>query len=603
MKKYFLIISIFVSLLFSASIDKKLFEEENLTEYYDTLLKKLNEDNTTSKDILILEKQLVYKIKKALNLSKKQTLSLNIPKKISNEEEYLKLLNEFAKLKVSIRELEKDISTNRLKLSFYRNKIENITLEDKDRLFFYQLQYAFYKITQKNLQKELSLYNKELNKNMPFLLNILFTIKFDEKKIKEEINTISSKLKSLYDKLSMLEIEIQNAKLKNEKNLKRLQKKADYLQKEIEKRVQKKIDKEMLLSFIYIQNQDKDSFFTIFNKINEDIEKLNKNSKPLFNAKKRLIFEIAKERFGSTAIALTNTAQTLKDSLKYVVSILNKPLFIYNDQPFSIIMFTKIFLILLIGFLIGKLFQSKIKKLEEKKIPINRSSLKIIGNIGYYLIVFITFFIALNAIGLNLSSLSLIAGALSVGIGFGLQTVVSNLAAGIILMSERSIRIGDYIELDENLRGRVDDIKMRSTVITTNDNINIIVPNSTFIQNNVINWTLENDIRRLHVPFSVAYGTKIEDVEKAVLSELSKSSLPYFKYDKHKRPEIWMIEMADSGVNYELIVWVYGESTKHPLQTRSKFLKLIYRALYKHNIEIPFPQLDLHIKDMPWKKV
>ncbi len=603
MKKYFLIISIFISFLFSASIDKRLFEEGNLTRYYDTLLKKLDEDNATSKDIVALEKQLIYKIKKAINFSQTKALKLDLPEKISNEKEYLEIFNEFAKLKNSVKELEKDISTNRLKLSFYRNKIENITSNEKDRELLYQLQYAFYKIAQKNLQKELSLYKKELDKNMPNLLAILSMIKFDERKLKEKIEDLSFKLKSLYDKLSMLDIEIQNAKLKNDKTLKRLEKKESRIKKEIQSVLKEKIDKEIILSFAYLKKRNKDGFFNIFDKINDDIDRLNPEEKPLFSAKKRLLFEIAKERFGSTTIALTNTAQTLKDSLQYLISILNKPLFIYNDQAFSIVMFIKIFLILSIGFLIGKIFQSKIKKLEEKKIPINRSSLKIIGNIGYYLIVFITFFIALNSMGLNLSSLSLIAGALSVGIGFGLQTIVSNLAAGIILMSERSIRIGDYIELDENLRGRVDDIKMRSTVITTNDNINIVVPNSTFIQNNVINWTLENDIRRLHVPFSVAYGTKIEDVEKAILTELSKSSLPYFKYDKDKKPEIWMIEMADSGVNYELIVWVYGESTKHPFQTKSKFLKLIYSALYKYDIEIPFPQLDLHVKDLPSKKV
>jgi len=598
MKKYILIISFFTIYLLSATVDKNLFEGKNLDTYYDKLLTNLKESNNSTQNAIIQsEKELIYKIKKFQKLPPlKYQLNTVVDKKHLSEKYFLTLLYNFGKLKTLTDKIKKDMATNRLRLSFYRNKIENIIEDEKDKLLLYQLQYAFYKLNQNYLQKELNIYKEHLKNDLPMLYEVFNKISFQDRK--KDIENTEHKISSLQNELSMLNIKLQTYQMQKSFLQKRLQKKQKKLKEKLDTLLEQRMKDEFAQTLYYIQIMNKDLFFTIIDKINEDMEQLPQKIKKNYIFQKRVIYDLAKKRFGTTTIAISNTKETLKDTVVYLFNLVNKPLFVYNEQPFSIISILKIVFVLFIGFLIGKIFQSKIKKFEQKRSLINRSSLKLIGNIGYYIIILITFLIALNTIGLNLSSISLIAGALSVGIGFGLQTVVSNLAAGIILMVERSIRIGDFIELSENLRGRVEDIKMRSTVITTNDNINVIVPNSTFIQNNVINWTLENDIKRIHIPFGVTYGTKVEDVTKAVLGELSNSHLPYFKHDRVKKPEIWMIEMGDSSVNYELIVWVYGEATKHPRATRSEFLKMIYSALYKHNIEIPFPQMDLHIKDI-----
>lgn len=245
--------------------------------------------------------------------------------------------------------------------------------------------------------------------------------------------------------------------------------------------------------------------------------------------------------------------------------------------------------------MLAAFYKRKIMDLVTRE-KLSYSSAKMISSAGYYTLVFITLLIALKTIGLDLSNLGLIAGALSIGIGFGLQTVVSNLAAGIILMFERTIRIGDYIEVTDTIRGTVSDMKMRSTTVTTNDNIDIIIPNSSFIQNNVINWTLENDIRRIHIPFSVAYGTPNEKVEKVILEELKDANITYVSKPLKYTPIVWMTAMGSSSVDYELVVWIKGQSTLKPSGTKSDFLKFIYAALNKHHIQIPFPQLDLHVK-------
>jgi small-conductance mechanosensitive channel len=165
-------------------------------------------------------------------------------------------------------------------------------------------------------------------------------------------------------------------------------------------------------------------------------------------------------------------------------------------------------------------------------------------------------------------------------------------------MFEKTIKVGDYIEINNETRGEVIDISMRSTIIRTNDNINLIIPNQSFIQNNVINWTLGDDIVRFRVPFGVAYGSDIDKVENVVLGALHNSDLPYVK-NKNGDYEIYVVfmEMADSSLNFELFVWVKGEYARRPRRTRSEFLKVIYNALNKAGITIPFPQTDLHIVD------
>jgi potassium efflux system protein len=221
---------------------------------------------------------------------------------------------------------------------------------------------------------------------------------------------------------------------------------------------------------------------------------------------------------------------------------------------------------------------------------------------GYYVIVVASFLIALKIVGLDLSSFAIIAGALSVGIGFGLQNIVSNFVSGIIMMFEKTIKVGDYIEIDSNTRGEIVDISMRSTVIRTNDNINLIIPNQSFVTNDVINWTLGDDEVRFRVPFGVAYGSKIDEVEKVILTALEKSNLPYLK-KKDYEPLVVFEEMGDSSLNFELFVWVKGIYARRPRRTRNKFLRLIYKALNDANITIPFPQQDLYVKEFPELKI
>lgn len=277
--------------------------------------------------------------------------------------------------------------------------------------------------------------------------------------------------------------------------------------------------------------------------------------------------------------------------------ILNKSLVTLEGTSISIMFIVKFVLIFVVGFGFGWFYKNKIIRSHKLDDKLSSSTKTILGNLGYYTIIFLTIVTAFNSIGLDLSSLAVVAGALSVGIGFGLQTIVSNFISGIILMFEKSVKVGDYVELENGVRGTVSEIRLRATIVTTNEHIDVIVPNSNFIQNSVTNLTLNDEVLRLRIPFGVAYGTEVSKVQEVVLNEiLNDSTLPHMRNNPELLPRVWMVAMNSSSVDFELVLWVEGDDTRKALGIQSTYLIKIYETLNKNNIIIPFPQLDLHIK-------
>lgn len=203
--------------------------------------------------------------------------------------------------------------------------------------------------------------------------------------------------------------------------------------------------------------------------------------------------------------------------------------------------------------------------------------------------------IALNAIGVDLTALAVFSGAVGVGIGFGLQAIFSNLMSGAIMLIEGSVSVGDFVELESGVTGEVKEINTRATLITTNDRVDILVPNSQFINGTVTNWTLREKHRRTRIPFGVAYGTDKELVKKAVLE--AASTLPHELKGKHARQaEVWLVGFGESSLDFELVLWLHPDAVKRPMAILAEYNWAIESALKKYNIEIPFPQRELHIR-------
>ncbi|HNS56493.1 MAG TPA: mechanosensitive ion channel [Smithellaceae bacterium] len=278
---------------------------------------------------------------------------------------------------------------------------------------------------------------------------------------------------------------------------------------------------------------------------------------------------------------------------KSVVDVLKVPLFTLGDSPFTLITF----IYLVTSTLILSLAASALNKVIAYRL-LSKSQIELgvriaIGSIVKYLLLVIGFIIILQTAGINLSSLTILMGALGVGIGFGLQNITNNFVSGIIILLERPIKVGDRIEVDK-VSGNVVDISMRATEILTNDNISIIVPNSQFISQTVINWSHTNRSVRFNFPVGVSYREDPQ-VVKQVLLDIAMDNPGVLK---NPRPDVLFFEYGESAMNFNLRVWT-REYINSPGVLKSQLYYEIARRFREKGIEIPFPQYDIHIKNMP----
>jgi len=216
--------------------------------------------------------------------------------------------------------------------------------------------------------------------------------------------------------------------------------------------------------------------------------------------------------------------------------------------------------------------------------------------IGY--VMFIVALIAgLSVAGFNFGNIAIMAGALSVGIGFGLQNIVNNFVSGLILLFERPIRKGDWIVVGTT-EGLVKDIHIRSTRIQTFDRSDVIVPNSELISNQVTNWVLSSKTGRAIIPVGVAYGTDTEKVRDILLA-IAEDNENVVKTGSSPKPTVLFREFGDSSLNFELRVFLSNVGSRLSVVSEINFA--IDKAFREEDIEIPFPQRDLHVKSLPEK--
>ena len=279
------------------------------------------------------------------------------------------------------------------------------------------------------------------------------------------------------------------------------------------------------------------------------------------------------------------------------INLLGATMFEINETPVTALGLLRVALILTVALWLSRIIRRAIQHVGERRGGLNQSSLYTFGRLVHYLILTIGIIIGLSSIGIDFTKFALFASALGVGIGFGLQTLISNFVAGLIILFEKSLKVGDFVELESGVTGEVKEINMRSTLMTTNDNIDILVPNSEFVGGRVTNWTLREAYRRVRVPFGVAYGTDKEEVKKAVLE--AADNVPWtLKKIKNRHPQVWFVAFGDSSLNFELVVWLTPEAVKRPGSVAAAYLWEIDSKLNEYAIEIPFPQRDLHLRSV-----
>jgi small-conductance mechanosensitive channel len=213
-----------------------------------------------------------------------------------------------------------------------------------------------------------------------------------------------------------------------------------------------------------------------------------------------------------------------------------------------------------------------------------------VNTIFKYVCLGIGFLIALNIIGINLRFFLVFAGAIGVGVGFGLQNMAANVISGFAIIFGGKIRKGDWIQV-ENMMGEITAIHLRATMVRTRDNIEYLVPNSNIISNTMVNYSLSSSLIRITLPVGVSYHANPRDVEKILLAAAENEPLVH----KNRRPEVRFITYADSSINFELLIWIDVRKTP-PRKVRSNLYFVIFDELAKAGIEIPFPQRDVHIR-------
>jgi small-conductance mechanosensitive channel len=199
--------------------------------------------------------------------------------------------------------------------------------------------------------------------------------------------------------------------------------------------------------------------------------------------------------------------------------------------------------------------------------------------------------VALLALGFEFTKLTIILSALGVGIGFGLQSVVNNFVSGLILLFERPVRVGDFIELGGKW-AEIKNIGLRATIVQTFDQADVIIPNADLVSNQVINWTLSNRLVRVVIPVGVVYGSDVPLVMEKLMTCARTSS----KVAKTPEPQVLFLSFGESSLDFELRVWV--PQAEERLTVKSMLHQEIDRSFREAKIEIAFPQRDLHLRTM-----
>lgn len=270
------------------------------------------------------------------------------------------------------------------------------------------------------------------------------------------------------------------------------------------------------------------------------------------------------------------------------------PWFAIADTPINLFRVLGLFLIMFVVWRIGNAFERTLARIGRNQGREFTPGWYALSRISRYVIWIIGLVLGLNYLGFSMSSFALIGGAIGVGLGFGLQNIISNFVSGIVILIEKIIKVGDFVDLQSGVMGKVTEINLRYTRVTTTDLIDIIVPNSEFISGRVINWTLGERLRRLHVPFSVAYGSDKELVREAAIA--AAASVPGTEHTVGRESEAWLVKFGESSLDFELVVWAGAKLIVTPGKTQAQYLWAIDDELKKRGLEIPFPQRDLHIR-------
>jgi potassium-dependent mechanosensitive channel len=245
----------------------------------------------------------------------------------------------------------------------------------------------------------------------------------------------------------------------------------------------------------------------------------------------------------------------------------------------------------ILGYIISRRLSARLSSGVGTKLRLPQSTTSTINTLSFYFVYTIIIIFVFQLLEVPLTIFTVLGSALAIGVGFGSQNIVKNFLSGITVLIEQPIKVGDFLEVD-NLYGVVESVGFRSTRIKTGENTHVIIPNSSFLENKVLNWTLSDDIIRGKIAVGVAYGSDLEKVKTVLmgLDSLDKNIL------SHPRPYVIFAEFGSSTLDFEYFFFTKASTRTQLRQTESEIRFLVDKRFREENIVIAFPQLDLHIQ-------
>ena len=305
----------------------------------------------------------------------------------------------------------------------------------------------------------------------------------------------------------------------------------------------------------------------------------------------------ARFKIDTTFVAIVTTILSLAALVFFTISAINAAgIPLPWSQPLPGISLSLVQIFLLIALLMVVFWiSSHTKRFLFNRFLVNsgldRSLQYAIAQIVANVVLVVGVFVVLENTGIHLGALTVFAGAVGVGVGFGLQNIASNFISGLVILAERPITIGDRVEV-AGIAGQVQQIRARSTVIRTNDNITMIVPNTKFIDSPVTNWTYGDPRVRFRIPVGVAYGSDIDKVRQTLLAAAREN--PNTLQDP--APSVFLDKFGESSIDFELVVWS-SEMSYRPRRYRSDVNFAIEKKFREAGIEIASPQRDIRIRE------
>lgn len=254
------------------------------------------------------------------------------------------------------------------------------------------------------------------------------------------------------------------------------------------------------------------------------------------------------------------------------------PLFKIAGIPITLFSGIEVAFIIGLGMVISRFICSGLRQIARRRLILRESAFYTLERLIHYVILLAAAIIALSKVGFDFSSIALIAGALSVGIGFGLQSIVRDFINGLFILFTQNFRVGDIVELSSSTKGKIKSINVQNTIVEHADGSDLVIPNSEMVDQVVHNWTMSNVYRRLHIPFFVAYGNEKEEVSRIIIEAAKKVPYTVSGHPGLADPQVWLVSFGQRSVNFELVVWV-NQMLSYSMPPNASYLWEIDTAL------------------------